>query len=416
VNGGSLWGHPDFLRLWIGQTISEFGTVVTRTAVPLVAILVLNASAGEVGALIAFQSAGVLVVGLVAGAVVDRVRRRPVLILADLLRAALLLWVPFSFAVGTLRIEQLFLLVFVVAALSAFFDSAYRAYLPGLVGPERTLEGNSKLGFSESLAEVAAPGAAGALIQVVSAPFTLLVDAVSYVASAVSLLTIAAPESSRPPRRSEARLAGDISEGLATVARHPILRALAGSTVLRHFFGSFLGALYGLYAIRELGMSPLVLGLLVSSGGVGAVAGALLTQPLVARLGIGPMLIGTAIAEAIVVFLIPLAAGPVLVASAFLFTAQLVGDALLQAHYIVHTTVRQQVTPDRLLGRVSATVNVLEHGVAPLGALVAALLAETFGVRATLFVAAWGILLATSWLVFSPLRSLREVASQSIEG
>src|SRR5712691_853538 len=395
------------MRLWVGQTVSEFGTVVTRTAVPLVAILVLGAGAPEVGTLVAVQSAGVLLVGLVAGAVVDRVRRRPVLIAADLVRAAVLLWIPFAFVGGLLSIEQLYVVVFLVAVLSAFFESAYRAYLPSLVGLERTLEGNSKLGVSASVAEVGGPGFTGALIQVVSAPFAILVDAVSYLVSAASLLLIRSREPERLAPPAGSHIAGEISEGLRVVARHPLLRALSASSVTQHFFGSFIGALYSIYLIRDLGLTPLVLGLLISVGGVGALAGAALAVPLTKRLGQGPALIVTAFIEGLLKFLLPLAAVVPGFAVAFFFVGQLVGDALISAHFIVHVTVRQQVTEDRLLGRVSATINVLEHGVAPFGALIAAALAARYGTQFTLLIAAVGTLTATGWLVFSPLRSLR---------
>jgi len=407
VTEGSLWRHADFMRLWVGQTVSEFGTVVTRTAVPLVAILVLGAGAPEVGTLVAVQSAGVLIVGLIAGAVVDRVRRRPVLIAADLVRAAVLLWIPFAFVGGLLRIEELYIVVFLVAVLSAFFESAYRAYLPSLVGLERTLEGNSKLGVSASVAEVAGPGFTGALIQVVSAPFAILVDAVSYLVSAASLLLIRSREPKRQVRPAGSHIAGEISEGLRVVGRHPLLRALSASSVTQHFFGSFIGALYSIYLIRDLGLSPLVLGLLISVGGVGALAGAALAVPVTKRLGQGPALIVTAFIEGLLKFLLPLAAVVPAFAVAFFFVGQLVGDALISAHFIVHMTVRQQVTEDRLLGRVGATINVLEHGVAPFGALIAAALAARYGTQLTLLIAAMGTLTATGWLVFSPLRSLR---------
>src|SRR5712691_6915452 len=285
------------MRLWAGQTVSEFGTVVTRTAVPLVAILVLGAGAPEVGTLVAVQSAGVLLVGLIAGAVVDRVRRRPVLIAADLLRAAVLLWIPFAFVAGLLQIEHLYVVVFLVAVLTAFFESAYRAYLPSLVGVERTLEGNSRLGASAAVAEVGGPGFTGVLVQIVSAPFAILIDAISYLISAASLTLIRSREPERPARAGSSHVGGEIAEGIRLVARHRVLRSLSGSTATRHFFGSFIGALYSVYLIRELGISPLVLGLLISAGGIGALTGAALAVPVTRRLGQGPALIATAFAE-----------------------------------------------------------------------------------------------------------------------
>ena len=180
----SLWQHQDFLKLWVGQTVSELGTVVTRTAVPLVALLVLGAGPRELAYLVISASAAVLLVGLVAGAWVDRLRRRPILISTDVIRAALLFWIPIAYALGALRIEQLYVVMFLESCLGALFDAAYPAYVPTLIGRDRLVEGNSRLATSSSIAEIGGPGFAGALVQIVSAPFAILVDAVSFVVSA----------------------------------------------------------------------------------------------------------------------------------------------------------------------------------------------------------------------------------------
>lgn len=406
--------RPDFLKLWAGQTVSEFGTVITRTAMPLVAILTLGAEPKEVGLLVAAQSAGVLAVGVIAGVWADRLRRRPVLIASDLARAVLLLWVPFSFVAGTLRVEQLYAIAFLVAVLSSFFESAYRAYLPGsLIGDELTLEGNARLGTSSAIAEVGGPGIAGALVQVVGPPLTLLVDAASYLVSAVSLGTIRAAEPARAARAAGASFFGELLEGLWLVARDPILRPLAASTVTRHFFGSFIGALYALYVLNDLGLSPLLLGLLVSSGGVGSLVGSIFALRVSGAFGLGRALIASALVEGLVVFLVPLAGGSALGAALFLLASQLFGDALLTIHFIVHLSLRQLVTEDRIRGRVNATLNVLEHGVAPLGALAGAALAVASTPRATLYVAAVGILASGLWLVFSRVRSVTETSPAS---
>ncbi|TMG62177.1 MAG: MFS transporter, partial [Chloroflexi bacterium] len=199
VSTRSLWLHQDFRKLWIGQTISQLGSVVTRTAVPLVALLVLNAGPWELAILVIVASAGILLVGLVAGAWVDRLRRRPLLIWDDFLRAALLLSIPVAYAVGGLRIEQLYVVMFLESCLGALFDAAYPAYVPTLIGRDRLVEGNSKLATSSSIAEIGGPGVAGTLVQLFSAPFAIFVDAVSFLLSALSLLLIRAPEPAPPP-------------------------------------------------------------------------------------------------------------------------------------------------------------------------------------------------------------------------
>jgi predicted MFS family arabinose efflux permease len=306
--------------------------------------------------------------------------------------------------------------VFLAAILGAFFNVAYRSYLPSLVGRDRLVEGNAKLGITSAVAEVTAPAFAGAIVQLVSAVAAIVVDAVSFLVSAVSILLIRAPEPPPSPR-SERSVWSEIGEGLATVWRNPFLRATTAFDVTRFFFGSFIGVLYVLYGLNDLGLSPFVVGVAISLGGVGAFVGAALVGPTVRRLGIGPTIVRVGIAGGVLVFLLPLAKGqPPIIAASFLFVGQLFGDTLGMIEDIAILSLRQQVTREALLGRVNATVGVLVEGVAPLGALVGAALAVAFGNRDTLLVAAFGILLARAWLVFSPLGSLRTVSDPQNEG
>ncbi len=409
----SLWRHPDFLKLWTGQTVSQLGSVVTRTALPLVALLVLGAGPVEMAAVVVARSSGVLLVGLVAGVWVDRLRRRPVLIWTDVIRAALLFSIPAAYVAGVLRIELLYVVAFLVACLGTLFDSAYRAYLPSLVGVERVLEGNSKVATSEAIAEIGGPGFAGALVQIASAPFAILVDAVSFVASAASLALIGAPEPARPPRSARLTVLREVGEGIAVVRRHALLFPMAASSVTNHFFGSFYAAMYSLYLLNDLGLSPFLLGVVISAGGVGSLVGSLFATRVSRRFGVGPAFVGCAAASALVGVLTPLATGPLLVATIMVFVPQLVGDALQTIEWIGHDAVVQTVTPDRVLGRVNATLDVLSHGVAPFGAIAAAVIAEAFGVRAAIVVGWAGMLASVGWLVFSPLPRLRRLRSVS---
>jgi predicted MFS family arabinose efflux permease len=401
------------MKLWTGQTISELGSVVTRTAIGFVAIVVLGVGPVELGILTAAASVGTLLVGLVAGVQADRMRRRPILIVSDLIRAALLIAIPVAYAAGALRVELLYVVVFSAAILGAFFDVAYRSYLPSLVGRERVVEGNAKLGMSGAIAEVVAPALAGAIVQLFSAVAAIVVDAVSFLVSAISILLIGAPEPAPVPRGERSALT-EIAEGLATVWRDPYVRATTGFEVTRYFFGSFIGVLYLLYGLNDLGLSPFVVGLAISLGGVGAFVGAALVGPTVRRFGIGPTIVRVGIAGGVLVFLLPLAKGqPPVIAASFLFAGQLFGDTLGMIEDIAILSLRQQVTRDEILGRVNATVHVLVDGVAPLGALAGAALAVAFGNRDTLLVAAIGILLARAWLILSPLSSLRTVRKYS---
>jgi MFS family permease len=416
VTNGSLWRHADFMKLWIGQTISELGSVVTRTAIGFVAILVLGAGPAELGILTAAASVGTLLVGLFAGVQADRMRRRPILVTSDLVRAALLFAIPLAYVAGVLRIELLYVVVFLAAILGAFFDVAYRSYLPSLVGRERIVEGNAKLGMTGAIAEVIAPALAGAIVQLVSAVAAIVVDAVSFLISALSIALIRAPEPPPAPRGERSAWA-EIGDGLTTVWRDRFIRATTGFEVMRYFFGSFIGVLYVLYGLNDLGLSPFVVGVAISLGGVGAFIGAGLVGPTVRRFGIGPTIVRVGIAGGILVFLLPLAKGqPPVIAASFLFIGQLFGDTLGMIEDIAILSLRQQITRDQILGRVNATVHVLVDGVAPLGALVGAALALAVGNRDTLLVAAIGVLLARAWLILSPLGSLRTVGDPQDEG
>ncbi len=404
----SLWQHQDFLKLWVGQTVSELGTVVTRTAVPLVALLVLGAGPWELAVLVIVTSAGVLLVGLFAGAWVDRLRRRPLLIWDDFLRAALLLSIPVAYALGALRMEQLYVVMFLESCLGALFDAAYPAYLPTLIGRDRLVEGNSKLATSSSIAEIGGPGFAGALVQIVSAPFAIFVDALSFVVSAVSLLMIRAPEPPRPPRETTTRIVHEIAEGLRVVRRHAIVFPLAARSVPAHVFGAFYGVLYSIYLLRELHLDPFLLGIVISAGGVGSLVGSLFASRVVRELGIGRALVETAIAASVVGVLTPLAQGPVALATLMVFLPQLIGDGLQTIEGVAERSIIQGVVPDRVLGRVNATLDVVSHGLGyPVGALVAAVVAELIGVRGAIAVGWAGMALSILLVVFSRVPGLR---------
>ena len=284
----SLWRHADFLKLWAGQTISEMGSVVTRTAVPLVALLVLGAGPWEMALLVVSASLAVLLVGLVAGAWVDRLRRRPLLIWTDAARAVLLFSIPIGYVSGVLRMEQLYVIMFLEAALGSMFDAAYPAYVPTLIGLEHVVDGNSKLATSSSIAEIGGPGIAGALVQAISAPFAILVDAVSFAVSAISLLLIRAPEPARPERPSASPIRTEIIEGLQLVRRHRVLFPIAARSIIAHIAGSFYGVLYTIFLIQELHLNPLLLGLVVSAGGVGSLLGSFVAARVICASDLAP--------------------------------------------------------------------------------------------------------------------------------
>jgi len=396
------------MRLWTGQTISLFGSTITREAIPFTAILVLGATPFQMGLLGAAGLAPLLVVGLFAGVWVDRVRRRPLMLATDLLRALLLLSIPLAYALGTLSIAQLYVVMALAGVLTVLFDVAYESLLPQLVDREQLVEGNSKLGVSAALAEIAGPSAGGALVQLISGPLTLLLDALSFLFSAFMLLRIRAVEP--PPERPAERppVLRDVRDGLHAVFSHPLLRAMAVGAALRNFFGWFFGAIYGLYALQALGNSPLLVGITVACGGIGALAGALLTERLTRRLGVGWTIVGGVCLSTAMGPFIWLAGGLPLLALPLLMAVQIVGDGASTAAGINELSLRQRVAPERLLGRVNASMQVLGNGIGTLGLLTGGALAELIGLRATVAVAVLGGFVACVYLLCSPLRHVRE--------
>ena len=403
-----LWRNPAFLLLWLGQTVSLFGSQVTAVALPLTATLALGAGAAELGVLGALQTAPFLVVGLAAGVLVDRARRRPLLVAVDLGRALLLGSIPLAWALGGLGLGQLYAVGLFAGALRIVFSVAYSAYLPTVVARAQLVEGNSKLGVSAATAEVAGPGLGGALVALVTAPVAIAVDAASYLVSALSLALIREPEA--PPGRpaGRPRLWAEAREGLAVVWRQPALRALAGYSALMNFFFQAIHAIFVLFVTGTLGLSPALFGAILTGSSAGGVLGALLVPGLTRRFGPGPALLVAAGCYGAGALTIPLAAGgPWRAAGTLLAAWGLIGVGNGLSN-IVGVSLRQLLTPDHLLGRVSASGMAVGWSAAPLGALLGGMLGQSVGLRAALLLAALGTLTGVLWLACSPVRTLRE--------
>jgi MFS family permease len=339
---------------------------------------------------------------------VDRLRRRPILIAADIGRAVLLATIPLAAIKGLLRMEQVYVVTLLVSFLTVFFDVAYQSYLPTLIDRADLVEGNSKLSASASVAEVGGLALAGWLVKIFTAPITIFMDAVSFAVSAVSVWLIETPES-KPASEVKAGMRSEIAEGLRTVVQHPVLRALAGCTLSKEFFGGVYGALAMLYMIRDLGFSPGVLGSIWAVGGVSSLIGAAVTGRFTQRIGIGPaMILGLAISSS-ALFLIPLAHGATAGAAMLLIAQQISGDGFATIYQIDNVSLRQGVTTEGLLGRVNASAEFVRLGAALAGSLVGGWSGEVIGVRQVLFYAAAGCLVSTVVLVFSPVRRLRVV-------
>lgn len=405
-----LWLDPEFLRLWFGQAVSQIGSRISREGLPLTAVMLLGASPYQMGLLSGVTAAAVLLFGLFAGAWADRLRRRPILIVSDLGRALVLGTVPLAAAMRSLTMGHLYVIAGLTGVLTVLFDVSYQAYLPALVSRENLLEGNSKLALSESVAEVAGPALTGILVKLITAPMAILFDAISFLCSAFSVWLIRRPEP-EPVVNPHPEMRKEIGEGLHTTWTNPILRALAARAAFAYFFGGFIGSLYILYAMRELKMDTAILGAIISVGGASSLLGALVTEPLGRRIGVGPSLIGSAILSGLASLMVPLAHGSVAMCAAFLLASQS-ADAAWSIYAINETSLRQTITPDHLLGRVNSAMHLIFRGILPLGALTGGMIAEVIGVRNTMFAGSLGFLLSTLWLVFSPIRRLKD--SQSL--
>ena len=399
--------------MWSAATISIFGSLVTRIALPLAAILVLGAGAFEVAVLRSLELGAALLVGLVAGAWVDRLRRRPVLIWADLGRAALLASIPVAFAFGVLTFWQLLAVSGVAAILTTFFDAADNAYLPTIVERERLVDANAALAASGSASEFMAFGVSGFLVQLLTAPLAIAADAVSFVGSALLLGSIKREEGPPPPKAEREPVLDEIRDGLRLVIHDPVLRAFAGAQMALSALWGIFGATWFLFVLEELELGPAVLGVVAGVGGFSSFIGAVVAARATRRWGIGPVAISAMVLSAIGNAFIPLApAGLPLLAIGCLVVQQLVADSAVTVYDITEVSVRQTLVRDRALGRVASTFQVasgLSQLIATLGA---GLLAEVIGLRATAWIAPLGGLFAAVILWASPVRTLRVLPEQ----
>jgi MFS family permease len=400
---GGLWRHPDFLRLWSAQTISQFGSQVSQLALPLAAILVLDASAFEVAFLGTVEFLPFLLFALPAGVWVDRLRRKPILVLGDLGRALALGSIPFAYAFDALTIWQLYAVGFLVGVCTVFFDVAYQSYLPSLVHRESLVEGNSKLEISRSGAQLAGPGLAGALIGAVTAPYAILLDAVSFVGSAVLVFRIRRPEVVPEPT-AKPSMRRELMEGLRYLLGHRFWRPIAITVAVSNFFNTLAFSIFLVYAVRELELSAQAIGIVFAVGNLGWLGGAAAAGRLSQRLGIGRTLVGSTLLFGPSLLLVPAAPQsqpiPFLVAALVLATF---GGIIFN---VTGISFQQAVTPDRMLGRLNATRRFIVWGVIPLGSLAGGVLASQVGLRETLWIGTIGGSLSFLPLLLSPVRSI----------
>ena len=406
-NTSSLWRNRDFAKLWGAQTISAIGSKVSFLAIPLTAVIVLNATPIQMGYLSAIGALPGLLSGLFAGVWVDRRKRRALLISADIGRGLLLLLIPIAAWQGSLHIALLSAILFLSGSLELLFGAAYHAYLPSLVQRAQLVEANSRLEISRSAAEVAGPTVGGWLIQLFSAPIAILVDAGSFFLSALCLTAIRQPETEPPDVDRDAPLLRQLGAGLRLLTENRTLLTITVSTATITFFNAALEAVYLLYMTRNLGLSSGLIGLIFGAGSVGFLVGAIFINPLSKHFGLGPMLIAGLIISAVADLVLPLANGPKPIVVILLIASQIFFGLGLTMYNVGQVSLRQSITPDHLLGRMNATLNFVVAGLIPLGALLGGFAGEWIGLRPTLFLSAIGELLAVIWLLRSPVRKLR---------
>ncbi len=397
--------RPDFAKLWVGQTISEVGSRISRDGIPLTALITLRASPLQMGFLSAIGSASVFVFALGAGVVVDRLKKRPVMIAADLCRAALLLLVPASALLHLLSMTVLMVIAGVAGALTVLFDVAYQSYLPLLVDRAELLDSNRRLGMSASVAEMLGPLMTGVLVKLITAPIAILLDALSFLVSALSVWAIRKNEAVPEPVDTVSGLA-EALHGLQFIWTHPLLRALLLRSVTAFLAGGVIYPLYFLNATRVVGLGTPALGLVVALGGAGSLVGATVAGRLSARHGPGPLFFSTAVLMAGAQLLIPLSSQFPSFGLACLCVQQFFGDMAGMIYMVNQTTIRQTLAPAEILGRVNSAMQLASMGMLPFGALSGGYLAARFGIAQTLWLASIGFAVSCLWLI--PLRTVRD--------
>jgi MFS family permease len=382
---GGLLRHRNFRLLWIGETVNQFGTAMASVVVPLLAVLVLRASTFEVGLLTASVYLPWLVIGLPAGAWVDRLPARRVMIVCDLVCAALYLSVPCAAWLGVLTLAQLTLVVLLGGATNVMFSTAYQVNLTSLVAPDQLTEGNAKLQGSASAAALGGPGLAGVAAHALGAATALLINAGSFLVSAACLLRIKTESAPAPPAsRSRARLRSEISAGVRLVARDNYLRRVTLLGGLANFALDGYAALVVVFLVRVVRVSETQVGLLMAVPGLGGVLGALVARRVAGRIGSARALLVSALGMVPFVLLIPLT-GPGS-RLAFFVIGTLCAVVGIGVFNVIMATFRQAYSPPDMLGRVTATTRVLVYGMGPLGALAAGALGTWIGVRPALWI------------------------------
>jgi predicted MFS family arabinose efflux permease len=401
-----LYRHADFRRLWAAQTVSRFGSQISQLALPLVAVLSLRSSAFRVSLLGAIEFLPFLLFALPAGAWIDRIARRPVLVGADIGRALALGSLPVAAAVAHVTYVHLCIVGFIAGTLTVFFDVAYQSFLPSLVERGQLVDANSKLEISSSASQIGGPGIAGVLIQWITAPFAIAADAVSFVCSALFIARIRVHEQIDPPA-DDRSLVREIKEGLRYLVGDGRWRAMAGFIAVFNLGTGITGPLILVFAVRRLGLNAGELGLVGLLGNVGWLVGALVARRIAQIVRLGPLFVAVAFLGGAPFFIIPVATPHL--AIPLLVTAQAITALSIVVFNINGISLYQTHVPPRMLGRMNASRRWIVWGIIPLGNVIGGALAATIGLRTTLFVGAALSTAAAAFLLAKPILSLATV-------
>jgi predicted MFS family arabinose efflux permease len=403
-----LLRQPEFLKLWAAQSISQLGDQVTLLALPLVAVLTLDASAAQMGFLVAAELLPHLFFSLLAGVWIERSqRRRHLMIVADVGRAVLLASVPIAYAFDALTFPQLYAVAFAVGTFAVMFDVSWSTLFVAVVPRRDVVDANSKMSLSRAISFVAGPSVAGFLVQVLTAPVTLLVDAVSYAGSALFLTRIRAQEP--PVERNGNGVLRNLREGMRFVLRDELIRAGLGCAATINLFNFVFHAIFVLYATRELGVAPGTLGLALGAGAVGGIIGALVAPRLEQAIGIGRSVVLGSVLFPAPLLLVPIASGSELQLGLLLGAAEFFSSVGVMIFDVSGASMTFLRTPDRIRARTAGTFRFVNYGIRPIGALLGGALGTALGLQTALWIGVLGALLGVTWLVFSPIPRLREV-------
>jgi len=406
-----LLRNADFLKLWTGQTVSVLGTQVTILAVPIIAAVALRVSPFEFGLLSTIEYLPFVFLSLPAGVWVDRLRRRPILISADVGRAISLLSIPVAFAFDALTIWQLYVVVFVNGCLTVFFDVAYQSYLPSIVERDELVEGNAKLELTRTVSQRLGPGIAGVMIGLLTAPFALLLDAVSYVVSTIFMVWIRraepplAPADEATAPRPSMRV--EIAVGLRYVTGQRWLRGLALTIALGYLFGTLADSILILYLVTEHQFPPALIGLAFSIGSVGIIAGALIANRVTKAIGVGPTIVLAAVGESL--SWLPVAAAPDELLFAGLTTTIVALGFFGVGWQVNAVSLRQAITPRSMQGRVNATMRFISWSTIPVGSVLGGFLGGVIGLHNTIWLGALGSLVVFVPVALSSIWGVREM-------